>query len=220
MTFVKSLIQKFEANYNDENAKAMAAYLKNKFLHYGLKKPLRAEIIKAFVEEHDLPKGEELKKVVRELWKEKHRESHHAAMDLMELQVKKLDETFLAFFEELLPQNAWWDTVDVLSPRLTGRLLKRFPHLIEQYPKRWIRIDNFWMQRAAILFQLKYREQTDADLLFEFILEVADSKEFFLQKAAGWSLRQYGRYNPEAVRHFIANHTLSKLTVREGSKYI
>ena len=218
--YTSKLLERFDQNRNEENAKAMTAYVRDLFPFYGIKKPERAALIKAQVEAHDLPKGELLKDVCRLLWKEREREAHHAAIDLMELQVKKLDSSFLTFFEELIPVNAWWDSIDTISPRLAGPMLQRFPELIKEYPDRWIESDNFWFQRSAILFQLKYRYQTNPDILFRYIKKVAHSDEFFLQKASGWALRQYSRYNPEAIRDFIDNNTLPKLTVREGGKYI
>ncbi|WP_413468693.1 DNA alkylation repair protein [Lishizhenia sp.] len=36
----------------------------------------------------------------------------------------------------------------------------------------------------------------------------------------GWSLRQYSKYNPEAVKAFLAEHDFSTLARREGSKYL
>jgi 3-methyladenine DNA glycosylase AlkD len=47
-----------------------------------------------------------------------------------------------------------------------------------------------------------------------------DSKEFFIQKAIGWALREYSKTNPESVKRFIESNTLARLSIREGSKYI
>ena len=43
--------------------------------------------------------------------------------------------------------------------------------------------------------------------------------EFFIQKAIGWSLRQYSKFNPEAVREFVIEINLQGLAKREASKY-
>ena len=79
---------------------------------------------------------------------------------------------------------------------------------------------NMWLQRVCLIFQLTYKHDTDSELLFKYILELKDSKEFFIQKAAGWALRQYSKFNPELVKEFIESNELPKLTVREGSKYL
>ena len=79
---------------------------------------------------------------------------------------------------------------------------------------------NMWLQRAAILFQLKYKDKTDTDLLFKLIEETASSKEFFIRKAAGWALRELSKTNPGLVLEFVLSHNLSGLTKREASKYL
>ncbi len=76
------------------------------------------------------------------------------------------------------------------------------------------------VKRAAILFQLKYKEHTNESLLYRFIEQNSDSKEFFIQKAIGWVLREYSKTNPASVRQFIESHSLAALSVREGSKYL
>jgi 3-methyladenine DNA glycosylase AlkD len=48
----------------------------------------------------------------------------------------------------------------------------------------------------------------------------ADSKEFFIQKAIGWALREYSKTNPESVKAFIEGNQLAPLSIREGSKYL
>lgn len=60
----------------------------------------------------------------------------------------------------------------------------------------------------------------DTALLSKAILADLDTNEFFIQKAIGWSLRQYSKFDPDWVRTFIAVHALSPLAIREGSKYL
>ena len=79
---------------------------------------------------------------------------------------------------------------------------------------------NRWLQRAAILYQLKYKEQTQVSLLLKCVSVLASSKEFFIRKACGWALRELSKTNPQVVKEFILSHNLSGLTRREASKYI
>ena len=76
-----------------------------------------------------------------------------------------------------------------------------------------------WLQRTAIIFQLKYKENTDQELLFNTIRQHCHSKEFFIQKAIGWALRQYRYANAKAVDDFVASHQLAPLSVREALKH-
>ena len=60
----------------------------------------------------------------------------------------------------------------------------------------------------------------DTALLSKAILADSDTNEFFIQKAIGWSLRQYSKFDPDWVLAFMAAHSLSPLAMREGSKYL
>ena len=103
---------------------------------------------------------------------------------------------------------------------ILGKYFKKYPRQIESTTKRWVKSGNIWLQRSALLFQLKYKDEMDTDLLEELIPQLSGTKEFFLNKAIGWILRQYGRFNPEWVRDFLNKHELANLSVREASKYI
>ena len=68
--------------------------------------------------------------------------------------------------------------------------------------------------------QLKYADKTDEQLLYIQCEKYIESKEFFLQKAIGWALRQHSKFQPSSVRNFVANHKLSTVSLREAKKYI
>ncbi len=87
---------------------------------------------------------------------------------------------------------------------------------------RWIRDDDIWIARTAILHQLGYRERTDAERLFAYALRRAGDSEFFIRKALGWALRQYAGIEPESVRQFVSDNqdVLSGLTIREATKHL
>jgi 3-methyladenine DNA glycosylase AlkD len=69
---------------------------------------------------------------------------------------------------------------------------------------------------------LGWRLDTDTTRLFGFAQQLADEKEFFIRKAIGWALRDYARWNSQAVTEFLVQHraNLSGLTVREAAKHL
>ena len=71
-----------------------------------------------------------------------------------------------------------------------------------------------------LIFQLFYKDQTDFDLLIDIIDEFKTDKDFFIQKAIGWSLRQYGKTNKEKVIRYLTNSDLKGVALREASKYL
>jgi 3-methyladenine DNA glycosylase AlkD len=57
-------------------------------------------------------------------------------------------------------------------------------------------------------------------MMFDYILRVKDSEEFFIQKGAGWALREHSKTKPEEVIDFIKSNKLKSLTEREGLKWL
>jgi 3-methyladenine DNA glycosylase AlkD len=67
---------------------------------------------------------------------------------------------------------------------------------------------------------LKYKEETDFELLKSLIIPLTDSKEFFIQKAIGWALRGYSKLFPQRFMDFASNHQMSKLSYREATRIV
>jgi 3-methyladenine DNA glycosylase AlkD len=121
--------------------------------------------------------------------------------------------------ETLITTHSWWDSVDSLNS-VVGHMCIMYPELKERVISRWSCSENHWLVRVAIIFQLKYKNQTDVELLSKVILENRNTNEFFINKAVGWILREYAKTNKEWVREFLQNNELSKLSIREAGKYL
>lgn len=67
---------------------------------------------------------------------------------------------------------------------------------------------------------MQYKDKTDVDILRKAILSNCNTDEFFINKAIGWSLREYSKTDKEWVRNFLKENKLSTLSVREASKYL
>lgn len=206
------------AHGNHERALAQMQYLRNQFEFYGLKAPELAALSKAFFKENGLFDGEQLKAFARLAFEDEHREVQYVGLQMVERQLKKQSSDFIVLLEELITTKSWWDSVDWCN-KLVGLHFKKHPDLILPITSRWMDSGNFWLQRVCLIFQLTYREKTDFELLKKYILALAGTKEFFLQKGAGWALRQYAKTAPEAVRAFVLETPqLAPLTKREALK--
>lgn len=84
----------------------------------------------------------------------------------------------------------------------------------------WRGSANIWLRRTTLLFQLSYKAQTDAALLFSLVEQNRDSKEFFIQTAIGWALREYSKVAPESVQGFVSTASLAPLSQREALKWM
>jgi 3-methyladenine DNA glycosylase AlkD len=158
--------------------------------------------------------------IIERLWEMPQREFQYFGVDLLEKNVKNSDNSNLLLIEFMITNKSWWDTVDSIAIRVVGGLFKNQPELTIPYTEKWMASGNIWLQRTAILFQLKYKSNTDTDLLFKYILELKGSTEFFINKAIGWALREHSKTDPCLVIKFADSHSLSALSRREALKVI
>ncbi|MFN0173444.1 MAG: DNA alkylation repair protein [Saprospiraceae bacterium] len=213
----------FRTHGNPDTAQGQMAYMRNQFEFFGLKMPQWMALTKAIQAQNGIPEGEDLKNLVRLCFKDDHREMHYFGLETLQKVLKKQPPECIDFLEELIITRSWWDTVDWVN-KLVGLHFRRYPELIKPTTERWMAFDpekgRVWLQRVCLIFQLTYKDKTDAALLFDYVERVAGSKEFFLQKGAGWALRQYAKTNPKAVLEFVRKTKLSPLTRREALKHI
>ncbi len=218
--FTIKLRQKLLENANAENAAQMKAYMRNQYDFFGIKAPAQVQIRREFLQNQGLPEISHLSKLIPDLWEQPEREFQHFAMALLEKYSKKSDAGFIEILEWIIVTKSWWDTVDFIAANLVGTHFKRFPELIPVYTEKWMNSGNFWLQRSALLFQLKYKNQTDLKLLFGFIEKLSGSREFFIRKAIGWTLREYSKTDPDVVIQFVETHQLQPLSQKEALKVI
>lgn len=217
---LKPLISSYEAYADPERAKKMRAYMKEQFDYLGLQTPVRRELTKAYHAEYAYPDPEQVEGIVEECWQLPYREYKYFAMELMVKMKGKLGHDAIFLYEDLITRESWWDTIDLIAPSLVGYHFQQYPEERSEYIKKWIKSGNRWLQRSCILFQLKYKTNTDTRLLKSIILKLKDSKEFFIRKAIGWILREYSKTDPGFVVRFVQNHELSGLSHREALKWL
>jgi len=220
MEYVDALVDFAKDFRVESSAPKMEAYMKNRFQFLGINAPTRKEIFRNFVREVGLPPLEEHWAVVNELFARPYRELHYLALEICDRRKNKWEADGADHLENLIITNSWWDTVDWIAG-FCGRHFERFPEEVPSRTDAWSESDDMWLNRVSIIFQLKYKDNMDWDLLQKYILAHIDSKEFFIQKAQGWSLRQYTKFQPDRVMKFVEAHPeLSRLSQREAMKYL
>ena len=215
---MNDIISSFYAAVNPAKAAPMAAYMKDLFPYLGLQKPERAVLSRDFLKEKKAEGAVDFAFIER-CFALPEREFCYLALDYLDTVKKRLKPEDIPFIERLVQTRPWWDTVDAISA-IAGDVLRRFPEVREVTTSRWMAHESLWLRRVSLIFQLKYKADTDTALLERTILANCDTTEFFLNKAIGWALREYSKTDAAWVRAFIASHRLHPLSVREGSKYI
>lgn len=218
--YVNAIKTLFEQNANPTQAVPMKKYMRDQFEYLGIKTPQNVALQKEFFAENGFPSLTDLDVILRDLWSLPQREFQYVAVGLLGRANKEIPAKFIKTIEYMLVTKSWWDTVDSIAGGTVGVHFRRFPEVRQKYLAKWRASDNFWLRRTAILFQLNYKQETDFDLLCEIIRENLDSKEFFINKAIGWALRQYARVEPQAVKKFVSSTRLHPLSEREAMKHL
>jgi len=212
------LFTELEENKNAEQAIKMSAYMKNKFEFLGIPKPKLMEIIKPYIKEGK--KFELNWKFIDICWKKNYREAQYVAIEYLDCFTKKLTDNDLPKLKKLIVTKSWWETADSIDA-IVGKIILNYKNL-EKEMLKWSTDKNIWVRRVSIDFQLQYKEKTNQKLFEEIIVNNFGTDEYFINKAIGWSLREYSKINKKRVKGFISKYKnqLHKLSIKEASKYL
>ena len=210
----------FKKAANKQNAIGMKAYMLNQFEFYGIKTPERDAIVTSFLIINRIQEEPLLKEVVQYMWDREEREWQYAAIDVFKSHRLLWKSRSIQLIQYCLTHKSWWDTVDGIGSDWIPTYFLIFPEKQISVTQKWNRSNNMWLQRSCILFQRSYKKNTNIQLLSEYIQQHQLSKEFFIQKAIGWALREYSKTNPEWVKSFVESQNLAPLSKREALKKI
>ena len=213
------LITDFEENRNELLAESMSKYMQDKFRFLGVRGATRTEIYKKY-----FPDARKTKTIdwdfVENCWNKEEREFQYAVVYYLKAMQKFLKREDISRLKYLIVTKSWWDTVDLLA-KVVGSLIIRIKGY-DQIMLEWSKDSNIWLRRVAILYQLSLKDKVDKQVLDEILVNNLGDSEFFINKAIGWALRDYSKFNPEWVREFIKKNkeNMANLSIREASKYI
>jgi 3-methyladenine DNA glycosylase AlkD len=205
---------------NPARSAPMAAYMKNRHPFLGIAAPERQKLIKPVLPAFKKLGNHQQMAIVRHFWLLPQREFHYLALDLARACRRNWTADWLDMFVAMVTQQSWWDTVDTLATDMIG------PYCLAHLPQRTdlmralAKDPDMWLNRVAILHQLKYKSGTDIPLLIEIIDTCRNDKRFFIQKAIGWALRQQARLTPDLVVEYIDRSGISGLARREALKHL
>jgi len=213
------LFKELIANKNTENAIPMSKYMRNQFAFLGVQTPVRRQIsakyFKKFCKETSVDWN-----FANKCYEKPEREFQYVAVNYLEFVKEKLNFDDISKIKKLITTKSWWDTIDVLD-KIIGYIAFKYSE-VNNILLEWSLDENIWLRRVAIDHQLIRKEKTDTNLLERIIKNNFGSNEFFINKAIGWSLRQYSKTNPKWVADFIEKYKdkMASLSIREASKYI
>ena len=215
---LNDIFAEFKKLKNDKKAIEMSAYMKNQFAFLGIsaspRKEIENKIFKSVAKENiDF-------KFTDKCYKNKYREFQYTAVDYLNFKKLHLNISHIEILKNYILTKSWWDTIDHLD-KIVGDIALR-DKKVNKILLNWSLDENIWIRRVAIDHQILRKEKTNIELLEQIIINNFNQKEFFINKAIGWSLRDYSKTNPKWVRDFIKRHknSMNNLSIREASKYI
>lgn len=215
---VEALQQVFVNHADGSKKQAMQNYMKNHFVFLGIPKPKRAVLQKPFLNFHKDGQGIDWN-LVHQLWDLEAREFQYVAIDYLILMKKYLSPEDLVSIKKIITHKPWWDSIDLIASHLLGALVLNHP-TVKLELLLWNASNHLWLQRSVILSQLKCKQNTDLVFLEQVIIKHLGSKEFFINKALGWALRELAKSNELVVKLWLSQYHFAPLTHREATQYI
>jgi 3-methyladenine DNA glycosylase AlkD len=218
---LRVLERSFESAGDRKRAKDMARYMKMHFAFFGVQAAARRALQRKAFAGAPRPTEAELVQLTTACWHKQQREFQYFGTDYVRQHVGSCSEEFLGHLKLLITTKSWWDTVDALATHGVGGLARLYPSVGEEM-NAWIDSKNIWLARAALLYQLSFKAETNAEQLLELCRRRMSDEEFFIRKAIGWALREHSKTDPRAVRNFVRKHDaeLSSLSKREALKWL
>jgi 3-methyladenine DNA glycosylase AlkD len=102
-----------------------------------------------------------------------------------------------------------WGSCDALA-KIYTKILELIPDEVLVQLEKWNKSKNLWDRRQSIVSLLYFsrtkKEVLPYDTLIKFIDKLLDDKEYYVQKAVGWSLKElYQVYPKETLKYLEKN---------------
>ncbi|MEZ5778428.1 MAG: DNA alkylation repair protein [Paracoccaceae bacterium] len=162
------------------------------------------------------------------LWRSDIHEARVAAAKLLTQARIKEDGPVWRLIASWVPEFDAWAIADHACDA-GGRRLVADPGRIDEV-EGWTRHDSLWVRRAALVITLPWTKQNHPgpqdimirDRVLGWAAGYADDRNWFIQKAIAWWLRDLSRHDPERTRAFLAAHgdRLKPFARKEAGKHL
>jgi 3-methyladenine DNA glycosylase AlkD len=212
------LIQALRARADPKRAEWEKAYQKSGAEHWGVPLPGMDAAIRETL--GDLTQKEALE-LCRRLWREPVWDLKIVAARILARKAVEPDAKVWGFVIERLPDLDGWAIADNLAD-VGSRCLTHDPRRLDDV-EAWVESPHLWTRRAALVFTLSWmKENRDPERMLGWAARLAEDRQWFIQKAIGWQLRELSKRDPERVRRFLKEHgpKLTGVARREATKYL
>ncbi len=226
MTDTATVLATLEAQADPARAADMARYHKAQRLYLGLGNPVLNDLARDLRGQVSLDTRLDL---ARGLWdSDVHEARLLAAKLLTQARIRPDDQAVWALITSWVPDFDAWAVADHAAMAGQKRLIADPTRLDDV--EGWVHSDHMWTRRAALVFTLgftKSRHPKAAEVdararVLGWAAEIATSREWFLQKAVAWWLRDLSKRDPQAVTDWLSAHedSLKPFARKEAAKYL
>jgi len=205
MFSINSIKKDIVKNYDKKQAEFLKGYMVTKLNLCGLKVPVMRTIAKKHIKGIDF---KEAFPVIKLLLKSKTFEDISVGLYMLENYEDFLVEDekyYWKFLENFIERIDNWCHSDY-SCAVRNKLLQRNPKRISDL-KKWASSKNPWKRRAALISLMKWCKgysvvASKTDTLW-IVNQLIEDKDYYVQKAVGWVLREVGVKYPDLVFNYL-----------------
>ena len=218
-------LAELKAAGDPDYATGAAAYHKAKRTYLGVRNPVIDDIVRGWRAGMDVPERVALASY---LWDTDIHDAMVAASKLLTQARIKDDEAVWRLVASWAPGLNAWAVADHAAGAGSRRLVADPSRLDEV--EGWTRHENFWVRRAALVFTLPWAKQNfpkpheaeARERILGWAAGYVDDREWFIQKAIAWWLRDLSKRDPDRVKAFLDRYgeAMKAFARKEAGKYL
>lgn len=218
-------LDQIKGHSDPERATQMAAYHKVDRPYLGVANPILNDLTKSWRQQLDIDARVALSD---RLWKTNIHEARLAAAKLLTQARIRPDRAVWDLLRSWLPDFDAWAVADHASMAMQKRLWAD-PARLDQV-EAWTTSDHMWTRRAALVATLPWTKQNHPkpddldrrDRILGWAASYVADRDWFIQKAVAWWLRDLSKHDPDRVRSFLDayGNQMKPFAQKEAGKYL
>ncbi len=222
---MQAYLNQIKAHADPERAEQVAAYHKVDRPYLGVPNPVLNDLTKAWRRELEVI---DRIAVADGLWQTNIHEARVAAAKLLTQARIRPDDAVWDLLQSWLPDFDAWAVADHACMAMQKRL-SADPTRLDQV-ERWTTSGHMWTKRAALVATLPWTKQNHPkpedlawrDRILGWAATYVSDREWFIQKAIAWWLRELSKHDPERVVAFLETHgaNMKPFARKEAGKYL
>ena len=224
MTLDDALAQ-LRAHVEPGRAEQMAAYHKQSRAVLGIPNPALNDLTKGWRQSLSVAERVALSDA---LWRSDIFEARLAAAKLLTQARIRPDDAVWTLIQGWVPEFDSWAIADHACMAAQKRLVADPARL--DAVEAWTRSDHMWTRRAALVATLPWTKQNhpkaaeleQRDRILGWAAGYVADRDWFIQKAVAWWLRDLSKHDPVRVRAFLTRHgdKMQPFARKEAAKYL